>query len=125
MKPVALYISSRVWVSTIIERPMSFDINDDGQDTISDFMAMTVYSVISDTLSISLDAIKADANLVTDLGMNEQSQEQLVRTIREMFDGLLIDVSDNSLVQDIIDQVLQNELDELEYDESEFLDSVY
>ncbi len=105
---------------------MCFKIGDNEFETVKGLMSMTVYSVISDVLNVELEDIEAHSHLVKDLGMTEQTQKALSQSIMEMFDDLVVDLSANSLVQNIVDQVLQDEFDEMEYEEElEYLDPAY
>ncbi len=90
------------------------------QDSIKGLMTMTVLSVISDALKVDIELIEPQNYLVKDLGMTAKSQVILERLIKEMFDDLIIDLTIDSEVQQIIDQVLQDEFDELEYEEMNY-----
>ena len=104
---------------------MCFKIGDDELETVKGLMTMTVYSVISDVLNVDLENIEPQSNLAKDLGMNDKSQKALSLSIMEMFDDLVVDFSPDSCVQNIIDQVLQDEFDELEYNELDYFEPVH
>ena len=94
---------------------MCFKIGDNELETVQGLMTMTVYSVISDVLNVELGKIKPGNHLVNDLGMTNTTQQLLSQSIMEMFDDLVIDLSPDSCVENIVGQVIQDEFDELEY----------
>ncbi len=104
---------------------MCFKIGDDEFETVKGLMSMTVYSVISDVLNVELENIEPQSHLKKDLGMTDQTQRILTQSIMDMFDDLVIDISEECRVQNIIDQVLQDEFDEMEYEELDYLDPVF
>lgn len=99
---------------------MCFKLGNDELETVRGLMTMTVISVISDALKIDLDEIHPGSHLIKDLGMTPKSQARLGKLIMEMFDELVIDFSTVNSVQDLVDQTLQDELAELEYEESAY-----
>ncbi len=105
---------------------MCFKIGDSELETVKGLMTMTVYSVISDVLNVDLENIQNHSHLVNDLGMTDKKQKNLIQSIMEMFDDLVVDLSADSLVQNIVDQVLQDEFDEMEYEEEqEYLEPAF
>ncbi len=103
---------------------MCFKIGDNEFETVRGLMTMTVYSIISDTLGVSLESIEPESHLVNDLGMDLQKQEALKQSIKEMFDELTVEITPDSRVQDLVDMILLDEFDEIEYSEMDYFEPV-
>ncbi|MFK8066651.1 MAG: hypothetical protein AB8D52_00225 [Gammaproteobacteria bacterium] len=92
---------------------MCFKIDANELETVKGLMTMTVYSVISDILNVELEDIKPHSFLVKDLHMTDKTEKALRQSFMEMFDDLVVDLTSNSSVQTVVDQIIQDEFEEL------------
>jgi hypothetical protein len=98
--------------------PMCIKAGADELDSVKAVMMMSLNAVVADTFQLDLDELDPTLNLYTDLKMDAQKTRELDATIREYFDGLVIDFSQLSTVGDLFDRVIGEQFEEFSDRES-------
>ena len=88
---------------------MCIRLGNDELDSVRGLMTMTVNVIVVDALEVEVEDVSPDSLLRENLLMNEKSMAVLQAEISEMFDDVVIDLTQMFTVQDILDVVVEKE----------------
>lgn len=81
-------------------------VGNDEIETVKGLMSMSLYACVSEALDVDINEVEPSMTLFGDLKMNTDNQGVLVAQIADMFDGVTIDIQQDSTVESLLDQVV-------------------